>query len=41
MPRPGSSESRDPAKIARAIEVAYALLDRYVKSSSAFAQPPL
>jgi NAD(P)-dependent dehydrogenase (short-subunit alcohol dehydrogenase family) len=40
-PLPGSSESRDPAKIARAIEVAYALLDRYVKSGSAFAQPPL
>ena len=40
-PRLGSSESRDPAKIARAIEVAYALLDRYVKPSNAFAQPPL
>jgi NAD(P)-dependent dehydrogenase (short-subunit alcohol dehydrogenase family) len=37
LPQPGSSESRDPAKIARAIEVAYVLLGRHTKSSSASA----
>ena len=36
-PQPGSSESRDPAKIARAIEVASTLLGRYVGSRGALA----
>jgi NAD(P)-dependent dehydrogenase (short-subunit alcohol dehydrogenase family) len=39
--RPGSDESRDPVKIARAVEVAYALLGRHVKSSRALAGRPL
>jgi NAD(P)-dependent dehydrogenase (short-subunit alcohol dehydrogenase family) len=37
LPRAGSSESRDPAKIARAMEVAHALLGRHVQSSRALA----
>ena len=40
IPEPGSSESRDPAKIARTLEVARMLLGRYVKSGRAFARPP-
>lgn len=37
VPQPGSSESRDPAKIARAVEVASTLLGRHVGSRGAFA----
>lgn len=40
VPQPGSGESRDPVKIARAVETAYALLGRYVESGSAFAARP-
>ena len=40
VPQPGSEESRDAAKIARAIEVGYALLGRYVKPAAAFAPRP-
>jgi hypothetical protein len=40
MPQPGSDESRDPAKIARAVEVAHALLGRYVESNGALAARP-
>jgi NAD(P)-dependent dehydrogenase (short-subunit alcohol dehydrogenase family) len=32
VPRPGSSESRDAVKIARAVEIAHTLLDRYAES---------
>jgi NAD(P)-dependent dehydrogenase (short-subunit alcohol dehydrogenase family) len=41
VPRPGSRESSDPAKIARAIEVAHALLTRCLDPASTFLAPPL
>jgi len=41
MPQPGSRESHDPAKIARAVEAAYSLLGRHVKSSRTLAGRPL
>ncbi len=40
-PQPGSSESSDPAKIARAIEVAHVLLRRCLDPSSTFLAPHL
>jgi NAD(P)-dependent dehydrogenase (short-subunit alcohol dehydrogenase family) len=40
-PQPGSRESSDPAKIARAIEVAHALLRRCLQSSSGYLAPRL
>lgn len=37
VPQPGSMDSRDNAKIARAVEVAHALLDRHRLSANGFA----
>ena len=37
VPQAGSSESRDPAKIARAMEVAHELVGRYVGTAKAMA----
>jgi NAD(P)-dependent dehydrogenase (short-subunit alcohol dehydrogenase family) len=40
VPQPGSDESHDAVKIERAVEVAYALLGRYVQSVGSFASRP-
>ena len=40
VPQPGSNESRDTLKIARAVEVAHELVGRYVKPRTALASRP-